>query len=82
MKVRELTLLSRSYCHLCEDMRQALETVPARERFSIKVVDVDEHPALEERYSILVPVLLDGEVEICHYHLDPAKLAAHLAAIE
>ncbi len=82
MKVRELTLLSRSYCHLCEDMRQALETVPGRDRFTIRVVDVDEHPALEERYGILVPVLLDGEVEICHYHLDHAKLAAHLAAIE
>jgi glutaredoxin len=82
MSQRELTLLSRSYCHLCEDMRQALETAPGREKFSIRVVDVDEHPALEERYGILVPVLLDGEVEICHYHLDSAKLAAHLAVIE
>lgn len=82
MSLRELTLLSRTYCHLCDDMRQALDAVPGRGRFTLRVVDVDEHPALEERYGILVPVLLDGDVEICHYHLDPAKLAAHLAAIE
>jgi thioredoxin reductase (NADPH) len=34
---------------------------------------------LETRYGEWVPVLMAGEEEICHYHLDPDKLRAYLA---
>lgn len=75
----QLTLLSRTYCHLCQDMLDALARHPRQGEFSVSVVDVDADPALEERYGILVPVLLHGETEICHYHLDEPKLEAFLA---
>ena len=78
--MKRLTLLSRSYCHLCDDMRTALQAMQGGLPFSVEVVDVDNHPALEERYGDLVPVLLDGETEICHYFLDAAKLTTHLTA--
>ncbi|MEW5944484.1 MAG: glutaredoxin family protein [Pseudomonadota bacterium] len=68
--VPELTLYSREYCHLCHDMIAALEVLQQRYRFSLTVVDVDADEALEERLGELVPVLMAGEVEICHYHLD------------
>jgi hypothetical protein len=35
---------------------------------------VDDHPALAERYSALVPVLALGDQAICHYFLDLAAL--------
>ena len=56
----ELTLLSRSYCHLCHDMEVALQ--PLLEEFGaqVKVLDVDADPALEAKYDELVPVLLHG----------------------
>jgi len=60
-------------------MLAALERHPARPRFEVAVVDVDADSALEERYGILVPVLLHEEVEICHYHLDATRLEAYLA---
>lgn len=42
--------------------------------------DVDEDPALRERYGRRVPVLTDGaDREICHARLDPAALRARLA---
>jgi Glutaredoxin-like domain (DUF836) len=47
-------------------------------QFDIAVVDVDLDAALESRYGDKVPVLLDGESEICHYFLDEAELAARL----
>ena len=34
--------------------------------------------ALVARYNELVPVLLAGDTEICHWHLDEAKLRAFL----
>ena len=40
--------------------------------------DVDEDPVLEEKYNELVPVLLDGDEEICHWFLDEEKLKVWL----
>jgi glutaredoxin len=76
----KLTVLSRNYCHLCDDMIAALKIFQSRNQlqFDIAVVDVDLDAALESRYGDKVPVLLDGESEICHYFLDEARLAARL----
>ena len=79
--VIDLTLLSRSYCHLCQEMEVAL--APLAEEFgaSVTVLDVDSDPQLEARYDELVPVLLHGESEICHYFLDEVKTREYLDGI-
>lgn len=77
----ELTLLSRDYCHLCHDMEAALKPIAAEFAASLRVVDVDADAALESRYGELVPVLLHGEVELCHYFLDVPKVREYLAGI-
>ena len=76
-----LTLYGRGYCHLCDEMRAALE--PMRQEFglAIDVVDVDSDAALELRFGSLVPVLMHAGVELCHYHLDAAKVRAYLVKI-
>ena len=74
-----LTLLSREYCHLCEEMLAALRQFQGRYDFDVDVVDVDRNPALEERWGDKVPVLLDGERELCRYHLDYEVVDARLA---
>jgi len=74
-----LTVLSREYCHLCRDMVDALRQIQAAMPFTLQVIDVDSDPALEKKYGDLVPVLLTGEREICHYHLDRAAVNAYLA---
>ncbi len=75
-----LTVLSRAYCHLCDDLLVALEAFRRRTggSFEIGVVDIDRHAELEAQYGDKVPVLLDGRQEICHYFLDESALAAHL----
>jgi hypothetical protein len=80
-----LTLFSRSYCHLCEDMAAAVHAFMARagiDDYRLDIVDVDADPALVARYDELVPVLAAGadEIELCHYFLDEAALAAYLAS--
>jgi len=73
-----LTLLTRAYCHLCDDMRDAIAPLAARFDATVTELDVDADPALEERYGERVPVLLLGSpaagVELCHYFLDSAEL--------
>lgn len=77
----ELTLLSRSYCHLCHDMEVALAPLAIEFGATVSVVDVDGDPALEARYDELVPVLLHGDIELCYYFLDAPKVREYLAEI-
>ncbi|MCM8564882.1 glutaredoxin family protein [Thauera linaloolentis] len=74
---RTFTVLSREWCHLCHDLVAALEPIAQEYGWAIDVVDVDQHPELEARWDELVPVVLAGETELCHYHLDEAAVRAH-----
>lgn len=80
-----LTLFSREYCHLCQNMLAALEALrgePGVSHFDIVVLDVDADPVLEAKYNELVPVLVDREGrELCHYFLDAAKVREYLGAL-
>ena len=67
---------------MCEELIAGLKRFQARYDFEIEVVDVDRHPDLEERWGDKVPVLLDGALEICHYHLDPDAVDARLARMK
>lgn len=65
-----LTVYSRAGCHLCDDMLSGL-----RERgLSPEIVDVDSDPELTRCYGLRVPVLVIGDEEICHFHLDADRL--------
>lgn len=75
----KLTLLSREYCHLCEEMLAALRQFQGRYDFDVDVVDVDRDAALGDRWGDKVPVLLDGDRELCHYHIDYDVVDARLA---
>jgi Glutaredoxin-like domain (DUF836) len=61
-------------------MMAALKAFQSRNQlfFDIEVVDVDLDAMLEFRYGDKVPVLLDGDAEICHYFLDETRLKAQL----
>ncbi|WP_153146462.1 glutaredoxin family protein [Dechloromonas sp. H13] len=81
MAAIELTLLSRSYCHLCHDMEVAAAPLAAEFGVALRVVDVDADPELEAKYDELVPVLLHDDMELCHYFLDAPKVREYLAGI-
>ena len=73
-----LTLYSRTWCHLCDDMHAGLQDLQARLRFDLTIVDVDSSPQLEQRYGDRVPVLAHGGHELCQYHLDTAAVTDYL----
>jgi glutaredoxin len=75
-----LTLLGRAWCHLCDDMRNALTTLAAERPFELEVVDVDGDPELERRYGEDIPVLLAGGAELCRHRLDAPRVAEYLAS--
>ena len=76
------TLYSRSYCHLCDDMLDALNALQGEgPRFTVDVIDVDADPALVARFDELVPVLFGdlAQPELCHYFLDQEAVRRCLA---
>ena len=82
-QVAHFILFSRSYCHLCDDMQQALQTQFAPELYTLEVRDVDQDDAALALYDELVPVLVarlaDGsEKKLCHYFLDAQQVQAFL----
>ena len=84
----ELTLYGRTYCHLCEDMKVALEPLRRDFSFVLHEVDVDADPATEARFGELVPVLMpglpgaseDAGEALCHYFLDESAVRVWLRA--
>lgn len=73
-----LTLYSRAWCHLCDDMLTGLRDMQARLMFDLTVIDVDSECVLEQRYGERVPVLAHGSRELCHYQLNTAAVTDYL----
>jgi glutaredoxin len=75
-----VTVYSRANCHLCsaalETVREVAADVSAD--VAVEVVDVDDDPALRERYGDRVPyVLVDGR-PVAKFRVDAADLRARL----
>lgn len=69
-----LILYGRRDCHLCDEMRVALERWRTRLGFVLELKDIDEDPELLAGFGDKVPVLMHGDHEICHYFLDESAL--------
>jgi len=81
------TLYSRSYCHLCQDMLDALLLLQRPEQpFTVEVIDIDTSPdpSLLLRFDELVPVLFGdlAQPELCHYFLDQAVVQRYLENVK
>jgi glutaredoxin len=56
-----VVVYSREDCCLCDDALREVEAARASIPFDLRVVDVDQDPALAERYGHEVPVIeIDG----------------------
>ena len=77
-----LTIYSRPGCHLCTDMKLAVERIvrdmdaPAR----IEIVDIANDPTLEARYGLEIPVLLVNGRKAAKYRVTEEELMRILTA--
>lgn len=79
-------LYSRSYCHLCDDLLEALQSLGGEYSFTVEVVDIDADDSLVALYDEQVPVLFgtrDGTtlIRLCHYFLDEPKVRSFLSTV-
>jgi glutaredoxin len=58
----QVTLVTRTGCHLCEEAERLLRRLSGELGFAYREVDVDASPVLQDEFSDRVPViLLDGK---------------------
>lgn len=76
---RQLTLYTRAGCPLCEELADQVRARAGAHR--LMAVDVDDDPALKARFGWDVPLLFDGEIEICRHEFDAVAFAAWLQRI-
>jgi hypothetical protein len=76
--MKALVLFSREDCHLCERLVEALAPI-IEDRATLRIVDIDDDPALVERYGLRIPVLVGDGRELSGYPLDADRVERYLA---
>lgn len=70
----EVTLVTRTGCHLCETAEQLLRRLAADLGFAYHEVDVDASPTLRDEFSDRVPVILVDGREHGYWRVEEARL--------
>lgn len=71
---KTLILYTRAGCPLCEEMARAAGALLTGTGHRIAPLDVDADPALKARFGWDVPLLFDGEAELCRHELNLAAV--------
>jgi glutaredoxin len=75
---RDVTLYSRSGCHLCEEAKTQI--APLLEEFGARLteINIDEDPELRARYDYDVPVIFLGARKSAKHHVDLVQFRRQL----
>ena len=76
---RDITLYTRDGCHLCDAAKGAIAPLLAEFGATLREVDIDDNPALRERYTNDVPVVFIGPSKFAQHRLDPVALRRQLS---
>ena len=73
-----VVLYGRPGCHLCEVAREVVARVCAEEGEEFVEVDIDDDPALQDRYGEEIPVTLVDGRQHDFWRVDEGRLRAAL----
>ena len=63
---------------MCHEMLDALKPWQIEYNFKVEIIEIDHDPGLTERFAARIPLLAEGDTEICQYHFDEQMLLNHL----
>jgi glutaredoxin len=79
---REVTLYTRPGCHLCEEAKAAITPLLGEFGASFREVNIDNDPALRERYGWDVPVIFLGARKVAKHRVNPEQFRRQLRDAE
>jgi glutaredoxin len=71
--VRTVTVYTRAGCHLCREAERTVAEV-AHGLAEVRLVDIDAHPELTDRYTVRVPVVAVDDRELFEFSVDADAL--------
>ena len=74
----EIELLTRPGCHLCDEMKQALEEASKSLDIDLREIDITDDPALAKRYGEEIPVLFINGSKAFKHRANVADLRKRL----
>ena len=75
----EVTLITRTGCHLCQDAEVTLRRLVGELGFGYRELDVDADPGRRAEYSDRVPVILIDGKEHGYWRVEEPRFRAALA---
>jgi glutaredoxin len=69
----EVTVYSRSNCHLCEVALEVIDEIRNEYEFTITKILIDGNAELEEKYGEQVPVILINNQQHDFFRVDPER---------
>ena len=78
MKQATVTNFSRPGCHLCEVGKEAILNAGCEGEFVLEEVNIDDDPALRDRYGNDIPVIFINGVKVFKHRVDPREFKRKL----
>ncbi len=73
-----MTIYTRPGCHLCEEVKANIRAAGCSDEFVIKEINIDEDPALSERYGYDIPVIFINGVKAFKHRVEPREFKRKL----
>jgi glutaredoxin len=70
----QIDIYSRPGCHLCDEAKDIIDRVRKRHAFALRVINIEEDPALESAYGMEIPVVFINGSKAFKYHVDESEL--------
>ena len=70
----QIEIYSRPGCHLCDEAKEVIERIQRRYAFAVRVINIEEDPALETAYGTEIPVVFINGSKAFKYRVDEAEL--------
>jgi glutaredoxin len=77
----EVSIYSRSNCHLCEVALETLNEIRKEKDFTITKILIDGNLELEEKYGEQVPVILINNAPHDFFRVDPERFRLALSKL-
>jgi glutaredoxin len=69
-----IEIYSRPGCHLCDEAKEVIERVRRRYPFSMRSINIETDPALEQEYGEQIPVVFINGTQAFKFRVDEQEL--------
>ena len=70
----QIDIYSRPDCHLCDEAKDTIERVRRRYPFLLRLINIEEDPALEAAYGAEIPVIFINGNKAFKHRVDESDL--------